>query len=87
MPVVRKGQHKPYFKGTRKQIEQRIEAAGLLSSCGFKKTQIHRVFRERYKVEWRQTDRYMALARARSKNHSLSPDSAPLSDPANDATS
>jgi hypothetical protein len=62
--VIRKGQRKPYVKATRKQIEQRIEAAALLKFCGLSKCNIHRVFRERYGVEWRQTDRYMARARA-----------------------
>ena len=63
-PVIRKGQHKPYTKATRKQLEQRVEAAALLLSCGFNKSQIHQVFRRRYAVEWRQTDRYMARAHA-----------------------
>jgi methylphosphotriester-DNA--protein-cysteine methyltransferase len=63
-PLIRKGQRKPYVKGTRKQIELRLEAAALLKSCGFSKCQMHRVFRERYGVEWRQTERYMARARA-----------------------
>jgi hypothetical protein len=63
-PIIRQGQRKPYNKATRKQVEQRLEAAALLSSCGFAMCQIHRVFRERYGVEWRQTDRYMARARA-----------------------
>jgi hypothetical protein len=64
-PIVRKGQRKPYFKATRKQIDQRIEVASVLGWLGFTKTQIHHVFRERYGVEWRQTDRYMARARAK----------------------
>lgn len=63
-PVIRKGQRKPYVKATREQIELRIEAAALLRDCSFSKSEIHRVFRERYGVEWRQTDRYMARARA-----------------------
>lgn len=67
-PIVRKGQRKPYSKATASQIEQRIQAAGLLHFCGFSKTQIHQVFRERFGVEWRQTDRYMAYARARNES-------------------
>ena len=63
-PLVRKGQRKPYSKATRNQIELRLEAAALLRFCGLSKGEIHRVFRERYGVEWRQTDRYMARARA-----------------------
>jgi len=64
LPRIRPGNRKPYVKGTRQQIELRIEAASLLRYCGFSKTEIHRVFRERYGVEWRQTDRYLARARA-----------------------
>jgi hypothetical protein len=63
-PIIRKGQRKPYVKATQKQIEQRVEAAALLSFCGFDKAQIHHIFRKRYGVEWRQTDRYMTRARA-----------------------
>ena len=62
-PVIRPGQRKPYIKATRKQIEQRIGAAAVLSHCGFSKSEIHRVFRGVFGVEWRQTDRYMARAR------------------------
>jgi hypothetical protein len=62
-PVVRPGQHKPYAKATLRQIEERTQAAALLLFLGLAKTEIHRVFRERYGVEWRQTDRYMARAR------------------------
>ena len=61
---IRKGQRRPYVKATRRQIELRIEAASLLWDLGYSKAQIHRVFRERYGVEWRQTDRYMARAHA-----------------------
>lgn len=63
-PFIRPGQRKPYVKATRKQIELRIEAAGLLCFCGFTKTQIHSIFRKRYGVEWRQTDRYLTRAHA-----------------------
>jgi len=62
--VIRKGQCKPYTKATRSQIEQRIGAAAVLMFCGFSKSKIHRTFREKFGIEWRQTDRYMARARA-----------------------
>jgi len=68
-PIIRRGQRKPYAKATRKQIEGRIEGAGLLCFCGLSKSQIHEVFRARFGVEWRQTDRYMALARTRENAH------------------
>ena len=64
-PIIRPGQRTPYRKATRQQIAQRIESARLLLFCDFDKSKIHRVFREFYGVEWRQTDRYMACARAR----------------------
>ena len=64
-PIVRPGQKAPYRKGTRQQIEKRIESAALLLFLGYEKSEIHRIFREFYEVEWRQTDRYMACARAR----------------------
>ena len=63
-PVIRTGQRKPYAKATRIQIEQRIGAAAVLSFLGYSKRKIHRVFRDKYGVEWRQADRYMARARA-----------------------
>jgi hypothetical protein len=64
-PITRFGQRKPYRKATRGQIEHRIESAALLLFLGLSKSEIHRIFREFYGTEWRQTDRYMALARAR----------------------
>ncbi len=62
-PVVRPGQRQPYVKGTRRQIEERTQAAALLLFFGFGRTTIHRLFRQKFDVEWRQTDRYMARAR------------------------
>lgn len=64
-PTIRPGQKKGYSKATRQQIEHRIESAALLLFLVLNKSEIHRVFREFYGIEWRQTDRYMALARAR----------------------
>jgi hypothetical protein len=72
-PVVRRGQRTPYRKGTHQQIEHRVESAALLRFCGFNKSEIHRIFRAFYCVEWRQTDRYiyMAIARVREARESL----------------
>jgi hypothetical protein len=64
-PVIRPGQKKGYTKASKVQIEHRIESAALLLFLGLSKSEIHRVFREFYRIEWRQCDRYMALARAR----------------------
>ena len=68
-PIVRPGQKKGYAKATKAQIAQRIECARLLIHCGYEKSEIHRIFREFYAVEWRQTDRYlhMALAHTRAR--------------------
>ena len=65
-PVIRPGQRVPYRKGTRQQIEARTQAAALLLFLGFSKTAIHRLFREKFGVEWRQCDRYLTRARARA---------------------
>ena len=72
-PIIRPGQKKGYTKATRQQIEHRVESAALLRFCGFEKSEIHRVFRAFYGVEWRQTDRYiyMAIARVREARESL----------------
>jgi len=72
-PIVRPGQKKGYTKATRQQIEHRVESAALLRFCGFEKSEIHRVFRAFYGVEWRQTDRYiyMAIARVREARERL----------------
>ena len=64
LPVIRPGQRVPYRKGTRQQIEARTQAAALLLFLGLSKTAIHRLFREKFGVEWRQCDRYLARARA-----------------------
>ena len=66
-PTIRPGQRKPYAKATRQQIAERTQAAALLLFFGFGRTTIHRLFRKKLGVEWRQTDRYMARARARSE--------------------
>lgn len=72
-PIIRPGQKTPYRKATRAQIEQRVESAALLRFCGFEKSEIHRIFRAFYGVEWRQCDRYiyMAIARVREARESL----------------
>jgi len=71
-PVIRKGQHKPYVKATRDQIQQRIGAAVVLRACRFQKPKIRRVFQKLFGVEWRQTERYMT--RANAEIGKLSPD-------------
>ena len=70
-PTIRPGQRVPYRKGTRNEIEQRIEAAAVLSFCGLSKSQIHEIFREKFVIEWRQCDRYLTRARAGRERLSL----------------
>lgn len=66
-PTIRPSQRKPYAKATRQQIEERTQAAALLLFLSLGKSEIHRLFREKFGVEWRQADRYVARARARSE--------------------
>ncbi len=59
-PIIRPGQRKPYVKATRQQIDERIGYITRLLRAGKTKTQIHQEVRERFNVEWRQCDRYIA---------------------------
>jgi hypothetical protein len=72
-PVIRAGQRSPYTKATRLQMIQREEVASLLVDWGFSKAETHQVFRDRYGIEWRQTDRYMARARKLTKERAQGP--------------
>jgi hypothetical protein len=63
-PVVRRGQRKPYCRGTQTQIAVRLKAVADLLEQGTRKTKIHEAIRSRFNIEWRQCDRYMARARA-----------------------
>lgn len=60
-PTIRPGQRKPYVKGTAAQIDERRGYVARLLAKGFKKMQIHRAVRQRFGVEWRQCDRYLAF--------------------------
>ena len=64
-PIIRPGQRKPYAKATAKEIEQRLKAAFLFESFGWQKADVHWFFQQVFDVESRQTDRYIAAARAR----------------------
>jgi hypothetical protein len=59
-PVIRKGQFVPYRKGTHRQIDERIGCVTRLLRAGKTKSQIHHAVREKFSVEWRQCDRYIA---------------------------
>jgi len=60
-PIIRPGQRLPYRKGTQAQINERIGFVARLLATGKTKIQIHRATRKKFRVEWRQTDRYIAL--------------------------
>lgn len=57
---VRPGQRKPYVKATLQQIDERHGFIGRMLRAGKTKTKIHRAVREKFGVEWRQCDRYIA---------------------------
>ncbi len=59
-PVIRPGQRKPYVKATRLQIDERRGYVARLLDAGATKTEIHRAVRQRFNIEWRQCDRYIA---------------------------
>jgi len=59
---IRPGQRHYYRKGTRAQIDQRRGFVARMLAAGGTKTQIHRAVREKFNVQWRQCDRYIAFA-------------------------
>jgi hypothetical protein len=79
-PVIRPGQRRPYVKGTLAQLDERPGFVARMLDTGATKTEIHAAVRQRFNIEWRQTDRYIAfvtgadtrLARARVE-HRQSP--------------
>jgi len=58
--IIRPGQRKPYVKATRQQIDERVGYVSRLLRAGKTKSQIHSAVREKFGVEWRQCDRYIA---------------------------
>lgn len=59
-PVIRPGQRKPYVKATCQQIDERRGYVARLLRARKTKFQIHQAVREKFGVEWRQCDRYIA---------------------------
>jgi hypothetical protein len=57
-PNIRPGH--PYVKGTRQQIDERRGFVARMMKDDATKTEIHRAVREKFGVEWRQTDRYIS---------------------------
>jgi len=64
--IIRPGQCKPYVKATRKEIQQRLKAVAVLEDSGWETSSIRWFFQEVFEIEWRQAQRYIAYARARS---------------------
>jgi len=59
-PVIRPGQRRPYRKGTLAQLDERHGFVARMLDAGATKTEIHRAVRQRFNIEWRQCDRYIA---------------------------
>ncbi|MGB7768659.1 MAG: hypothetical protein WBN22_07375 [Verrucomicrobiia bacterium] len=59
-PIIRPGQRKSYVKATRQQTDERRGFVARMLRAGKTKSQIHRAVREKFGVEWRQCDRYIA---------------------------
>jgi len=60
-PIIRTGQLRPYVKGTEAQIDQRRGLVARMLDEGATKTEIHSAIREKFNIEWRQCDRYVAF--------------------------
>jgi hypothetical protein len=60
-PMIRRGQRRPYVKGTLAQLDERRGFVARMLDSGATKTEIHAAVRERFNIEWRQTDRYIAV--------------------------
>jgi hypothetical protein len=58
---IRPGQRNFYRKGTLAQIDHRRGFVARMLDAGATKTQIHRAVREKFNVQWRQCDRYIAF--------------------------
>lgn len=63
-PTIRPGQRRPYVKGTLAQIDQRRGFVARMLDDGATKTEIHSAVRQRFNIEWRQTDRYIDFVTA-----------------------
>ena len=68
-PTTRRGQRHAYHKATQSQIDERHGYVARLLRAGKTKSQLHRAVREKFGVEWRQCDRYIAwLAKSDAPN-------------------
>ena len=62
-PVIRKGQKKPYRKGTQAEVESRIAEVEIMLGRHMRKMSIHKFMREKHGIEWRMADYYITHAR------------------------
>jgi hypothetical protein len=68
--VIRPGQRVPYRKGTQAEIDQRRGFVARMLDIGANKMQIHRLVRDKFNIEWRQCDRYIAwLTRTHARGY------------------
>ena len=58
---IRPGQRHFYRKGSQSEIDQRRGFVARMLDAGATKTQIHHAVREKFKICWRQCDRYLAF--------------------------
>ena len=58
---IRPGQRHFYRKGSQSEIDQRRGFVARMLDAGETKTQIHRAVRDKFNIQWRQTDRYIAF--------------------------
>jgi hypothetical protein len=68
-PTIRRGQRTPYTKGTRQQIQERVQYAFRLIARDNTKGQIHSAMGAKFGIGWRQCERYMARVRAPAREN------------------
>jgi hypothetical protein len=58
---IRPGQRHYYRKGTQREIDERRGFVARMVAQGARKMEIHRAVRQKFNVQWRQCDRYLAF--------------------------
>ena len=59
--IIRPGQRVPYGKGSQREIDERRGCVARLIARGVPKMRIHRLVKEKFARQWRQTDRDIAF--------------------------
>ncbi len=67
--IIRPGQKTPYHRSTEDQIDQMLDTVQELVDRRFRKGKIHAYMLEKFGIQWRQTENYVARARARQLLH------------------